>query len=91
MKTVPIDYLKYDGESIISNFDDVINNETVKAIKGKKLYSTYPAYNFYGDKVWWENGKWHCEVWIYKSHYATYSNKDLEFLKIEICDNHGYD
>jgi len=85
---LPEDFEYYDGEDIMSNFDNIIVEETAKAIKGKKLYSSYPGWNFCGD-VWYQDNQWHCDVWCYGSCNDSVSADTLEELKEKICKRNG--
>lgn len=86
---LPKDFKEFDGDEIMSNFDGVVNFKVAEAVKGEKLFSTYPGWNFYG-YVWWED-KWYCEVWQYGGYSETFSAESLGDLKTEICDKYGYD
>lgn len=60
---IPVDFTEVD-ESIMSDIDGSIDYELAEQIKGKPLYTSYPAYNFIG-YIWWRNDKWCCEFWRY--------------------------
>lgn len=87
---LPKDFMYYEGEDIMSNFDRVIDKKTEAAIKGKKLYSHYPAYNFHG-VVWYQNNQWHCRVSRHGCHVATFSESDLNDLMNVCSENYGYE
>jgi len=74
--------------NVMSNFDGKIDKEVADHIKGKPLYSGYPAWDFCG-RVWFAD-RWYCEVRSYGSHVGTYSAETLELLKEAICIEHGY-
>jgi len=82
------DYKKYKGEEIMSNYDGKVVEETVKAIKGKELFSHYTGWNFCG-RVWWENDKWLCEVYRYGSYNQTFINDALEEIMKDVCSEYG--
>ena len=89
LKTVPSGYINTE-EYIMSNSDHEIDEEIAQKIKGKKLTAYYSGWNFHGT-VWWENGQWHCEIWQYRSHNATYSAKTLKQLMEDISFDYGWD
>lgn len=84
------DSFKDCDECIMSNFDSVIELDVVRKIKGEKYYAHYPGYNFCG-YVWWEDDKWHCEVWRYGMYRQTFSSEYLDDLKECISAEYGYD
>jgi len=79
-------------DDIMSNFDGMINQPVVEAIKGKELFSRYSGWNFNG-RVWWdgENQKWCCEIWVYGARQKTLMSNDLEEIMTDVCDQYGYD
>jgi len=78
---IPQDYEEY-SEDVMSNFDHEIDEVVAKHIKNKKLFASYPGWNFYG-KVWYKHKQWNCEVWTYKSYNTTFIADTLR----EIMDN----
>ena len=93
LKTIlemPNDFVEYDGDEIMSNFDMKINEETALAIKNKKLFSRYAGWNFNG-KVFWLNNQWNCEVWVYGSPQQIISADTLKELMTDVSDEYGYD
>lgn len=89
-KRMPENFYEYENIAIMSNFDREIEQDIVKAIKNKNLFSRYAGWNFNG-KVWWENKNWHCEVWCYGSFIKTFSSKKLEQIMEEVSSEYGYD
>jgi hypothetical protein len=89
-KKIPDEFKYYYGGDIITNLDGSIDRETEKKIKGKKLYASYPAWNFYGG-VWWEANQWHCAVKQYHHFMGTLSADTLEELMEEVSDKYGYE
>ena len=77
-------------DTIISNFDGYVNSNVADKIKNKPLSASFAGWNFNGT-VWWMDNSWHCEVYCYGSYNGTFSSPDLEELRIEVCDNFGYD
>lgn len=86
---VPKDFLEYDGDEIMSNYDGLVMEETVSAIKGNKFYSHYSGWHFNG-KVWFQDNRWHCEVWQYHSHMETISANSPQELMTNVSDKYGY-
>lgn len=84
------DFSEYGGDEIMSNFDGRVVQETADKIKGKPLFSTYSAWNFNG-RVWWNNEKWLCEVWIYKTYIETVICDNLSDIMDNLCDKYGND
>lgn len=78
------------GEELMSNFDHSIDRKVEEAIKGKPYYAQYSGWNFCG-YVWWENEKWHCEVWTYGSMDDVISANTLDDIMTEVSDKYGYD
>lgn len=87
---IPESFLEYDGEEIMSNFYGAIVSETAEAIKGKELFSRYAGWNFNG-KVWWQNGKWCCEVWTYGSWNETFVVDTLSEIMSDVSSDYGSD
>jgi hypothetical protein len=78
------------GDSIISNFDNSINQEIENAIKGKPLFSRYDALHF-NAKIWWNDdlGYWCGEVWAYRKFVKSYLAETLGKLANEINSEYG--
>lgn len=89
---LPEDFIEFDGDIIMSNFDGRINGETYSAIKGQPLFSGYTGWNFYG-KVWWDLNllRWCCEVWQYHCYKETVVCDTLEEIMSEVCSNYGHE
>ena len=87
-KRLPSNYVEFNGESIMSNFDHQIINETLDAIKENFLFSRYPGLNFNG-LVWWQDDLWHCEVWQNQSYKQTFSSTELETIAEEVSSEFG--
>lgn len=51
------DYKEYYKDTLISNFDPLIDAEIEMAIKNKPLFSRYAALYFNG-KIWWNDKLW---------------------------------
>jgi len=87
---MPENFLEFDGEELMSNFDGLIVEKTAEAIKGKELFSSYSGWNFSG-QVWWQNDKWCCEVWRYGSFQKTFVKDTLQDIMSEVCSEYGSD
>ena len=84
---IPEDFTNHD-ESLMSNCDWEIDRKVESEIKGEPLFASYPAWNFFGN-VWWQNEKWHCEVWTYKSYDETFSSETLEGIMSDVSEKYG--
>ena len=87
---LPESFSEYKGEELMSNYDNEIVSETLEAIKGQELFSRYSGWDFNG-KVWWQNDRWHCEVWCYGSWKETFTCHTLENIMMEVSDVYGYE
>lgn len=87
MKTIPEHFTEH-HDSIMSNFDHMIDYKVADEIKNQPMWAEYPGWDFYG-KVWFEDNKWHCAVKCYGSHVNTISEDNLEDLKSSVCDQYG--
>lgn len=86
---IPEDFDDF-GDAVMSNFDHEINNEIAEKIKGKKYFSQYAGWNFCG-YCWWQAGKWHCEIHVYRCYQKTISATTLQEIMDEVCDEYGSD
>ena len=87
---IPEKFQEFDGDDIMLNFDRAVVEETAIAIKGEELFSRYAGWNFNG-MVWWQDEKWHCEVWQYRSYMETVSEDTLDEIMITVSDKYGYE
>ena len=78
------------SESVMSNFDHAIDEKVAEAIKDKPLYAQYAGWNFCG-YVWWQNGKWCCEVWTYGSWFETFVADTLSEIMSDVSSEYGSD
>jgi len=78
------------GESVMSNFDHTIDTEVAEKLKEGKYYSDYPGWNFYGE-VWYDSGKWKCEIRRYHVHVETIMADTLEEIMEQNSEKYGYD
>ena len=71
------------------NLDRSIDAELEGALKSGKYYGKHSAWDFNGD-VWYQDGKFYEEVWIYRRPYATYCADTLPELMRFVNDKHGW-
>jgi len=78
--------------SIYSNFDHKLNTPLVQelVVKEGKAYSLHPAQNFCG-YIWFENGKFHEQIWQYRSLIEELEDEDIQALIDEANSRYGYD
>ena len=65
------------AEDIMTNFDHSIEDGAEKLLMENKVYGFYPALDFHG-AVWFEDGKFHCEVWHFGIHIDTVDADSLQ-------------
>lgn len=85
----PEEFTEYE-ESVMSNSDHQIEVEVAEYIKDKPLHSHYAGWNF-SAQVWYENNKWCCEVWTYRSFCETFIADTLEEIMSDVSSQYGYD
>jgi hypothetical protein len=80
------------ADEIYSNFDHKFDRAIVDAVLARpgEVYATHPAWDHHG-RVWFADGKWHEEVWVYGSPRSVETNESLEELIREVNDRYGYD
>lgn len=90
MKMLDRDLYRSIGDSsIMSNFDNKIEENAEELLKASKVYGVYSAWDFNGN-VWFEDGKFYCEVWQYRFHIDTIEANSLEEI-MEMCsEKYGY-
>lgn len=79
-------------EAHMSNFDHVIDDgmeEQLRAQPGK-VYSRHAAWNF-NAKVWFEDGQFHSEIWVYCSPRETLHAETLRELMQVANDEYGHE
>lgn len=75
----------------MSNFDYTIDEGLEEALRSDTdVFGTHAAWNFHG-KVYFSEGQFHEEVWVYGEHVATISAPSLSELMKEVCEEYGYD
>ena len=90
MEELPLNFNELFGDGLMSNYDGLIDQKVADLLKGEPLFSRYAGWNFNG-KVWWEDSRWHCEVWRYGSHVNTISEDTLEEIMHSVCEMYGYE
>lgn len=86
---IPESYTEF-SEGVMSNFDHDIDEKVAEAIKDRPLYAQYAGWNFCG-YVWWQNGKWCCEVWTYGSWCKTFVADTLSEIMSDVSSEYGSD
>jgi len=77
-------------DEVMTNFYHTIDEDVGKRLQEKpgKVYGQHSALNFCG-LVWFENDKFHEQVWVYGSPVKDISSKTLEELMEEVNDEFG--
>lgn len=76
--------------TIMSNFDNSIENWAEEKLKNEKVYGKYPGWHFCG-RVWYENDKFHCEVWQYGYPIEIVSANNLEQIMKNVSNEYGWE
>lgn len=76
----------------MTNFDGSIDAGFAEALQAQpgKVYGQHSAWNFCGC-VYFYDGKFHEEVWVYGSPRKTISADNLRDLMTAACEEFGYD
>jgi len=77
-------------DSVMSNFDGVIDNEIAAQLEGGEYCAPYPACNFYGI-VWKSGDKFACQIDQYGFHVETMRAGTLAELRDAVSDEYGYE
>ena len=77
-------------DSVMSNMDHEIDLDAEDKLKADKVYSSYPAWNFYS-WVWYEVGKFHCEIWTYGCYRETITADSLQDIMDQASSKYGND
>ena len=72
----------------MSNFDGQIDEGFAEALKNKKTFGRHSAWNFNGI-VYWLNGKFNTDVWVYGSYCETFCEDTLEELMASVNAKYG--
>ena len=70
-----------------SNLDHKIEDDAEERLRNSEVLS-HAAWDHYG-KVWFENGQFHEEVWVYGSRIAVISDDNLLNLMVAVNAEHG--
>lgn len=85
---IPVGYTEYD--ELMSNIDGNINKDVADVLKTEPYFGQYSGWNFCG-YVWFQDGKWHCEVWCHKFYNETISEETLEGIMKSVSNSYGWD
>lgn len=72
----------------MSNYDGQIDEGFGEALKNKKTFGRHSAIDFNG-LVYWLNGKFNTDVWVYGSYRETFSEDTLEKLMASVNAEYG--
>jgi len=72
----------------MTNCDGSIDEGFAEALKNKKIFGRHAAWNFNG-LVYWLNGKFNTDVWVYGSYRETFSEDTLEELMASANAEYG--
>ena len=75
----------------MSNFDGAIDDGFAEALTARPggVFGRHAAWDFNG-KVYFEDGQFHEEVWVYGSPRETISASTLRELMDSVCDEYGH-
>lgn len=73
----------------MSNFDLEIEDGLEEELKQGKLVR-HAGWNF-NARVWFEDGKFYSQVWVYGSPRQTFCSDDLATLAAAVNDRYGWD
>jgi hypothetical protein len=76
-----------DSKHSMSNFDHEID-DGLEADLRAGMKSGYAAMNFYG-RLWFRDGKFHCQVMQHYKHTTTISADTLQQIMDEACERFG--
>lgn len=74
---------------VMSNFDGIIDREIESRLKSENVHAGYSAWNFHGN-VWYQDERFHCEIWRYQCYTETISAETLEEIMSEANEKHGF-
>ena len=72
----------------MSNCDGSIDEGFAEALKNKKVFGRYSAWDFNG-LVYWLNGKFNTDVWVYGNYRETFSEETLKELMASANAEYG--
>jgi len=77
-------------EPVCSNCDGIIEYDVVEQLMAQpNSYAEYLGWNFHWH-VYFHNGYFHCEVWVYGSPVKTITEDTMTELREAVCDEYGY-
>jgi hypothetical protein len=74
----------------MTNFDHAIEPGFEDALRRGGVWGRHAAWNFNG-RVWFEDGEFHEQVWVYGAPRAILSASTLEDLMCKVNDEYGSD
>jgi hypothetical protein len=88
----PLEHFVRLAPAVYSNCDHQINIHIAEALQSNpnRTYAQHAALNFCG-YVWFADGKWHEEVWVYGSEDRTFRHVTLRALIDEVNEVYGRD
>lgn len=78
------------GHAGLSNFDFCVDDGIEDELRAGGVWTRYAAHNFNGC-VWFADGQFHCEVWVYNAPRSTISNPEIMGLMHAVSEEYGYD
>ena len=88
MKTLPEGLI--DLGACMSNFDHAFESDKLDKVKAGGHSCGYAGWEFWGD-VWYEDGKFHCQVKRYHQHIDTITAPTPAELMVNVSDKYGYE
>lgn len=77
-------------DTVMSNlFREIDQAVAANLIHLPNTYALYTGWNFCG-KIWWFDGSYHCQVFVYGSHKNIVSGTLEEIMKT-VSDQYGYE
>ena len=72
----------------MSNFDHRIDEGFEEKLRTGEFWGSHTAWNFYGE-VWFENDKFHEQIWVYRFPREVISANTLKELRDAVNDSYG--
>ena len=85
---IPKDYVQI--REVMTTFDNSIDYSVAAQPQNGKFYAQYSGWNFCGS-VWWNEGRWACEVWVYLAYVKTVIDETLEGIMQQVSDTNGWE
>lgn len=86
----PDDFTEIGGNAGMSNFDFAVNGGIEEQLRSEPTWTRYAGWNFNG-RVWFADGVFWCQVWVYGTPRATFSADTLHDLMHLVSDQYGYE